>query len=517
MVQPNTPILIGAGLTVNKNKDIAHAKTPLDLLVDAARAALADTGQEAEMRAAIDAVAGLRFITASPEARGMPGGHYPNPGLSVARQLGLSPDRSFYAPTGGNTPQFMINDLATRIHSGEIKTALLVGGEGLGTLMRAAASGVDVSGWNDDPEGPRTDYGVDKAGVSALESAHGMSFPVNTYPMLENALRAHVGRSIDDHMNHISTMMSAFTKVAAQHPQSWFPVERSAEEIRTVTDQNRWVGFPYPKYMNSVIQVDQAAAVILTSVGEAEALGIDRGRWVFLHGCADANETWLVSERQDLHRSYAIHEMTKAALAMAQWSIDDLDYLDLYSCFPVAVEVACREMGIAEDDPRGLTVTGGLPYFGGAGNAYTLLSVATMMDKLRAHPGSKGLCTGNGWYLTKHSIGLYSTEAVEGDWPVPNREAVQAKIDAVPTVPVDEAPAGAARIETYTVIHPAGKPRLGLILGRLADSNARFVAHIADEDGWLDYMMQVDVINHTGQVAVGADGLNWFVPDGQPS
>ena len=183
----------------------------------------------------------------------------------------------------------------------------------------------------------------------------------------------------------------------------------------------------------------------------------------------------------------------------------------------MAVEVACREMGIAEDDPRGLTVTGGLPYFGGAGNAYTLLSVATMMDKLRAHPGSKGLCTGNGWYLTKHSIGLYSTEAVEGDWPVPNREAVQAKIDAVPTVPVDEAPAGAARIETYTVIHPAGKPRLGLILGRLADSNARFVAHVADEDGWLDYMMQVDVINHTGQVAVGADGLNWFVPDGQPS
>lgn len=515
MVQANTPILIGAGLTVHKNKDLAQAKSPLDLLVEAADQALRDCGQEAGVRARLDAVAGLRFITASPEARNMPAGHYPNPGLSVAHRLGLSPSRSFYAPTGGNTPQFMINDLASRIHAGEIKTALLVGGEGLGGLMRAAASGVDLSQWNDDPQGPKTDYGVDKAGVSATESAHGMSFPVNTYPMLENALRAHLGRSIDDHMQAISTLMSGFTKVAAGHPQSWFPVERSPEEIRTVTDQNRWVGFPYPKYMNSVIQVDQAAAVILTSVGEAEAMGIDRGRWVFLHGCADANETWFVSERQDLHRSYAISEMTKAALSMADWRVDDLDYIDLYSCFPVAVEVACREMGIAEDDPRGLTVTGGLPYFGGAGNAYTLLSVATMMNRLRENPGTKGMCTGNGWYLTKHSIGLYSTAPIEGAWPVPDRAAVQAKIDALPKVSVVDAPSGDAHIETYTVIHPSGKPRLGLVMGRLKTNNARFVAHIADENGWLDHMIAHDVIGHAGNVSPGADGVNWFVPEGQ--
>ncbi len=514
MVQSNTPILIGAGLVVDKNKDVTQAKTPLDLLVEAAELALADSGQNDTVRAQLDAVAGLRFITASPEARDMPSGHYPNPGLSVAHRLGLSPERSFYAPTGGNTPQFMINDLASRIHAGEIKTALLVGGEGLGSLMRVAASGADMSAWNDDPEGPKTDYGVDKAGVSATETAHGMSFPVNTYPLLENALRAHLGRSLSDHSEKISELMSRFTQVAAQHPQSWFPVARSAEEIRTVTDQNRWVGFPYPKYMNSVIQVNQAAAVLLTSVGEAEAMGIDRAHWVFLHGCADANETWFVSERQDLHRSHAIHEMAQAALSMANWTVDDLDYIDLYSCFPVAVEVGCREMGIAEDDPRGLTITGGLPYFGGAGNAYTLLSVASMIHKLRQNPGKKGLCTGNGWYLTKHSIGLYSTAPVEGEWPVPDRAAVQAKIDALPKVTVEAAPSGAGHIETYTVIHPAGKPRLGLILGRLQDGNARFVAHIADENGWLDYMIQNDVIGHKGQVSTGAGGVNWFVPDG---
>ena len=128
------------------------------------------------------------------------------------------------------------------------------------------------------------------------------------------------------------------------------------------------------------------------------------------------NDIWNPIERPDLHRSHAMKGMAELALDMAGWQVSDIDYFDLYSCFPVAVEVACREMGIAEDDPRPFTVTGGLPYFGGAGNAYTLMSVALMAQKLRANPGSKGFCNGNGWFLTKHSLGLYSTTPFEGDW-----------------------------------------------------------------------------------------------------
>lgn len=510
MIKDNTPILVGAGMIMQKEKNLDAALSPLDLLVKASEAALEDTHAGVEVAAGVDAVAGLRFITDSPEARGLPFGQYPNPGLSVARRLGLNPTESFYAPTGGNTPQFMITDMAKRIHSGEVKTVLLVGGEGLASVMRAVSTGVDKSDWNDAPEGPRTGYGTDKAGVSPTEQAHGMSFPVNTYPMLENALRAKLGRGVDTHMQNMAHLMSRFTKIAATHPQSWFPVHRSAEEIMTVNDKNRWVGFPYPKFLNSVIQVDQAAAVIMTSVGEARALGIDPSRWVFLHGCADANETWFVSERPDLDRSYAINFMTEAALEMAGWSLDDIDYFDLYSCFPVAVEVACREMGLSEDDPRGLTVTGGLPYFGGAGNCYTLLSVATMIQKLRAKPGSRGLCTGNGWYLTKHAIGLYSTTPVEGEWSAVNSADIQSRIDALPKCLVDATPEGEGVVETYTVIHPAGKPRVGLIIGRLKHSDARFVAHIADQDGWLDAMLCEEFIGREGVVTPG--DINYFSP-----
>lgn len=510
-IDSNLPILVGAGMVMQKEKDLTKARSPLDLLVDAAHSALIDTGKGNELGSAIDAVAGLRFITDSPEARGLPFGQYPNPGLSVANRLGLSPRHCFYAPTGGNTPQFMINDMAKRIHEGEVETVLLVGGEGLASVMRAVATGVDKSDWNDAPEGARIDYGPDKGGVLATENAHGMSFPVNTYPLLENAFRGSLGRNITDHARQMGELMERFTQVAAAHPLSWFPVARSADELLTISEQNRWVGFPYPKYLNSVIQVDQAAAVILTSVGKARELGIDPALWVFLHGCADANETWYVSERRDLHRSYAINFMTEAALAMAGWGLADIDYFDLYSCFPVAVEVACREIGLSEADPRGLTVTGGLPYFGGAGNCYTLLSVATMMQKLRAAPGRKGLCTGNGWYLTKHSIGLYSTEAPTGQWKAPGYDAVQKRIDDLPKCAVDATPNGRGHIETYTVIHPAGKPRAGLVIGRLAASDARFVAHVADENGVLDAMLRDDFLGRKGNVVAGE--INIFTPE----
>ena len=135
-------------------------------------------------------------------------------------------------------------------------------------------------------------------------------------------------------------------------------------------------------------------------------------------------------------------------------------------------------MGISEDDPRPFTVTGGLPYFGGAGNAYTLMSVATMMNKLRANPGKRGMCTGNGWFLTKHSLGLYSTTPPKGDWAREPASVLQGKIDAMPKLELDDKPTGTGHIESYTVAHVGGKPPQGILIGRMAENDKRFVAHM---------------------------------------
>ncbi len=512
-IHDNTPILIGCGLTVQKEKDLQKAKAPIDLLVEAGALALADTGQDADVRAAVDVVGSIRFITDSPEARAIPYGKYPNPAATAARLMDLTPNRTLLAATGGNSPQMMINEMAEQISRGDIGLGLLVGGEGFGSLMRAIGQGLDMSHWNDAPDVEPEHIGEEKAGVLPIEHKHGLFFPVNYYPLFENALRAHLGRDMTAHMHQVGKLMAPFTEIAAQNPYSWFPVARKAEELVTPSDDNRWVGYPYPKYLNAVMRIDQASAVVMTSVGKARELGIDESKWVYLHGCADANEIWYGIERPELHRSIAIHDMTKLALDMAGWTIDDIDLFDLYSCFPSAVQVACREMGIAEDDPRPFTVTGGLPYFGGAGNAYTLMSVAQMMQRLRAAaPGSKGLCNGNGWFLTKHALGLYSTAPFEGAWQRQAPSVLQAKIEAGPRMRYDEAPTGTGSIESYTVAHVAGKPPQGILMGRMEATGNRFVAHMTGEAGHTQRLMQEDGIGLQGTLAPQEDGRNIFTP-----
>ena len=183
--------------------------------------------------------------------------------------------------------------------------------------------------------------------------------------------------------------------------------------------------------MNANAIIDQAAAVLITSVGKAREWGIPQERWVFLHGCADGTDTWVVSERDDwLDASPAIKGCDRLALDMAGKTLADVAAFDLYSCFPSAVEVAMKEIGIAEDDPRPISVTGGLPFFGGPGNNYVTHSIAEMMNVVRKQPGSFGMVTANGMYLTKHSAGLYSTTPTEGPWRREDPKKLQAELDA---------------------------------------------------------------------------------------
>jgi acetyl-CoA C-acetyltransferase len=188
------------------------------------------------------------------------------------------------------------------------------------------------------------------------------------------------------------------------------------------------------------------------------------------------------------------------AFAMAGREASDLSFIDLYSCFPSAVELGCQEFGIAEDDPRGLTVTGGLPYFGGPGNNYVMHSIVTMTEKLRRNPGKFGLCTGNGWYVTKHSAGIYSTTRWQGPWLRDDPKTYQSEIDSMPHPEVVEKPTGPARVETYTAVTDRRGKRFGIVVGRLADAR-RFLAHTPDDETTLDTMIREEMLGRSGEVA----------------
>jgi acetyl-CoA C-acetyltransferase len=188
-----------------------------------------------------------------------------------------------------------------------------------------------------------------------------------------------------------------------------------------------------------------------------------------------------------------------------------LDYFDLYSCFPCAVQIGRDMLGVAEDDPRPLTVTGGLPYHGGPGNNYTVHGIANMMKQLRATPGAKGLVSGVGWYMTKHAIGICSTEGKPGIWTRPPPQTYQAELERAPHPELVMEPSGKAVIETYTVLHDRdGQPTKGIVIGRLQDGR-RFVANTPEDRSVLEALMVCEAIGTAGIVS-SIKGLNRFDP-----
>jgi acetyl-CoA C-acetyltransferase len=301
--------------------------------------------------------------------------------------------------------------------------------------------------------------------------------------------------------------------VASANPLATRREGYSAEQLVTVNERNRWIGFPYPRLMNANAFIDQSAAVVITSVATARELGIARDKWVFLHGCADGHDHWYVSERPHLHASPAIRAASRQALSMAGKTLDDIDVFDLYSCFASAVQIGAAEIGLAEDDPRGLTITGGLPFFGGPGNNYVTHSISEMLRRLRARPGAFGMVTANGNYVTKHSFGVYSTRAPAGPWRREAPSLLQARLDALPKAPFTETPQGAATVESYTVMHGKNGPEFAVVFGRLSAGGQRFIANLPDDPAGLWALQQGDSLGRSGQVHRTDEGRNLFIPD----
>jgi acetyl-CoA C-acetyltransferase len=295
---------------------------------------------------------------------------------------------------------------------------------------------------------------------------------------MENARRSRLGLSVAEYRLKMAELFAPFSKVAAKNPFSSSPVERSVEEILTVTDDNRMICDPYPRLLVARDTVNQGAAAVLMSVEAARRLGVPEEKWVYLHGHADLIEQAML-DRVDLGAGPASVMAAHEALRVAGVGVDDIATFDLYSCFPFPVFVICEALGLDGDDPRGLTLTGGLPYFGGPGNSYSLHGIAETVIQMRDRPGRFGFVGANGGILSKYSVGIYSTEPVE--WRTDRSAELKEQIAALPKVEVSKEPDGAATIETYSVRYD-WPIRTGIIVGRLDSDGSRFMATTDDED-----------------------------------
>lgn len=500
-ITDNTPIIIGTGQKTWHGIDAS--RTPVDALYEVGSAALADAGSK-QLARAIDALAMIRFIAdTSPGV----GALFPrNPGAQLAKRLGIANASIFQGTIGGNTPQYLVNHFAGKLARGEHTAVLLSGAELLATLFSALRSGEDISAWAGDAEAEPPTVGLEREGHNAAELAHGLYEPINTYPLFENSLRHPLGIGQEQHTAHIAELCSRMSRVAADNPHAWRPQFQSAEQISTVAQNNRYIGYPYTRAMNPTLEVDMAAAVIMTTAGKARELGIDQSRWIYLRGGADVNDIWYVSERPSLHTSPAIGLAWKSVSANAGIKLDEISLFDIYSCFPSAVQIACNEIGLSPMDERGVTVTGGLPCFGGPGNNYSLHAIAEMITALRRRGSGHGLVTANGLYLTKHSLGLYSTEPPARVWQNIDSNGLQQSIDAAPRLSLAADPSGRATIETYTVSFGREGPKKGIVVAR-NEAGERIIANTSADADTLNQLMAQDPIGQCGNVLV-QDGVN---------
>ena len=511
MDETRIPILVGTGQITQREPDPALALSPMDLTAASGRKAAEDSGAGAALLKSLDTIVLLRSFSDTSWRFICPFGKYANPPRSLANRLGLeNSTRLIYTHPGGNMPQWCVNRMFEMITRGEMEAGMIAGGEALATQKNAQRGGLKLD-WNEDPGGSFEEWGVDKRGWSDIEDRHRMAGAIFAYPMFENSIRGDKGRSISEHSLEMGRLFSNFASVAANNPLADRRQGFTAKQIATVSSYNPYIGFPYTKLMNSNAFIDQSAAIILTSVAKAKELGIPKEKWVYLHGCADAYDHWYLSDRINFHSSPAMSKVAQEAFEMADCTLADIDALDLYSCFPSAVQIACDEMGVSLDDPRGLTITGGLPYFGGPGNNYVTHSIAEMINKVRAQPGIKGLVTANGNYVTKQSAGIYSAEPAEKPFAPKDPSIYQAEINSQKGPSVTEFANGDASIETYTIMHDRKGPSFGILFGRLSDGS-RFIANTPDDVELMLSMTLEDYLGVSGKVKC-VEGVNVFKPN----
>ena len=455
-LDPRTPVIVAVGQVDQRVSDPAVALEPTALLAEAARAAAADSGSD-RLLAALDTIAVIRILS----------WRYRDPAALVAAELGIEPARTIETDEGGNYPQSLLNRMAGEIQAGRADAVLIGGSEAWRARTASRREGAAPLAWTTQGDDVHPTEQVVNAEPLAHpgEWARKVMMPIEIYPLFENALRAAEGWTIDEHRDRLAALWSGFSGVAAKNPHAWIQQAFTPAEVREATPDNRMVGFPYTKLMNANNAVEQAGCFVLCSVEKARALGIPTDRWVFPWAGADAHEHWFVSNRWDFAEAPAIRLAGRAALELAGVGVDDLAHIDLYSCFPSAVQIAAKELGLGTDRP--LTVTGGLSFAGGPWNDYVSHSIATMVERLRADAGSIGLVTGNGGFLTKHSFGIYSTEPPAQAF---RRRNLQDEVDALPSRDLAEIVDEAVTVETAVVMHDReSRPERAIVATLLAD------------------------------------------------
>ncbi len=491
------PVIVGAGEITDRPADPMTALEPAALMA------------EALSRAGRDAGAGLLACVDSLDIINEISWPYKNPCAEVAARARLSPRRAVYGPIGGQTPVQAIHDAALRIAQGTSAVAAICGGEAEHSVRLASKLGLEL------PWSPRDSGQVPlRAGAFQQPIARKLdvAMPAHVYPFYENALQHALGQTPEEGQAESAALWASYSEVAAQRPDAWLSCRFNAQEIGCISAQNRMIAWPYPKLMTANPAVNQGAAILLTSAGNARRAGIPASRMIYVLGGAAASEPDDYLARDSYAKVRAMEAALRGAVRILPPGKDRFDRCELYSCFPCIPKMARRLLGLGGGVP--LTVAGGLTFFGAPLNNYMTHAAAAMVEQLRASPGETGLLYGQGGYATKHHALVLASGATPGG-PLASDYSVQKEAEAL-RAPVPRFFAefeGSAILETFTVLFGRdGKPRHGVTIAR-PDPRTRLMARVPAGDAEGIAMLtssRLNPIGLSGHTVLGADGvLEW--------
>ncbi|WP_426573719.1 acetyl-CoA synthetase [Aquihabitans sp. McL0605] len=488
---PRSTCIIGVAQGIVRPDD-GPSPEPLDLWADVVTRAFADTGADG-VGARVD---GLQVVFCQ-------SWDYDDPTGRLAARLGIAPRLRRYSGIGGTTPQLLVDQAAARLAAGQTSVEVVCMGEAIATVKRSYLAGGPPAWSYPPPVKVRFPF---EAPAPAGEKAHKIRDAWLTFALRDVARRAAAGVDPARYQADLAVMMSRLTEVAATNPYAWFPFEQDAAQVGEVRADNRYVAEPYTKRMCSMLDVDLSAAVVVTTHEVADELGVPADRRVYLHASAYGEDPLAIAAHPDLARSEALPLVTGRAFGDAGVGIDDVAHLDLYSCFPASLGFAKDALGLADDDPRPLTVTGGLPYAGGAGSGYLVNALAAMTTTLRDDAGSTGLVTGIGMHLTKHIAAVYSTRP-------PASGTRTADLGAVCEAPVQivDQHEGEATVAATAVVHGRdGEPAWAPVIVDVAPGVRTYA--ISTDPSWLLRAGTDEVVGTTVGVLTDPRGFNLVHP-----
>ena len=470
MGKKHIPIIVGAA-QFTQRKGTPHPLDSLSLMVKTGQMAIENT-QTKKIINFIDAIYMVNISSWS----------YGDAPSELSEKLNITPKEKIYLPDGGHSPQMLVNRAAKAISSGEHRCVLITGGEAAYSIKKLF-KGEPPKHW----QKKRTPKYINGEtwDVSQIDRKYGLYYPSLTYAIFETALRTSSGRSIAEHNKYMGELLERFSKIASKNPFSWTQKYYSADEIITPSPKNRRIVYPYTKRMCANNFVDQAGTIIITSEEIAKSLRIDRTNWIYIMGGTDLKNINEIYRRPKLDTSPAVREGSQIALRQAGLKLSEIDKFDLYSCFPSIVEIFMKELGIKDDDPRDLTVTGGLPYFGTPLSNYSLHAIINTVELIRDNPSLKIMIIANGGYNTKQSIGIYGTIPPTIEWGVQDVSEIQKSILKKSLPNIVEKVNGKLTVEGYSIIYDrTGQPKRGVLVGFL-ENGGRALAIITTEYGML--------------------------------